>query len=211
MKLWYKIVYKTLQFKTLGAFTMKRNNIFKYAIIFLMGIFLIYGLYYFTLKHFKEKLSRDLILNDLFLESSDVTNAKNTAEILCHYFYESSACWDLGYMYAEGMGVVKNYEKAFNYFEKACNLKDSNGCSSLGIMFSNGNGSGVSKNDLYAFSFYKKACDYRDINGGDYYCMIVGDMLLKGFAYKNFLTLPPLTHPMLKKLKSIIKRLVMHV
>ena len=68
-----------------------------------------------------------------------------------------SACNYLGWLYVEGLGVKKNYSKAFKYFKLACNKENGAGCNNLGILYERG--LGVKKNYKKALKFFKISCD----------------------------------------------------
>ncbi|WP_154461376.1 tetratricopeptide repeat protein [Helicobacter pylori] len=51
----------------------------------------------------------------------------------------------------------QDFSKARKYFEKACDLNNGRGCSSLGSLYKDGQG--VEKNLTKAAYFYSKACE----------------------------------------------------
>lgn len=72
----------------------------------------------------------------------------------------AKACLDLGGAYSWGKGVPENQKKAFELFQKACDLGSANGCSNVGFFYEKGvDSAGVAKDLSKAFAFYKKACD----------------------------------------------------
>ncbi len=60
----------------------------------------------------------------------------------------------------------QDFTQAKKYFEKACELNNSGGCDSLGILYENDQG--VEKNLIKAAYFYSKACDLN--NGLGVWC-----------------------------------------
>ncbi|ACX98952.1 hypothetical protein HPKB_0343 [Helicobacter pylori 52] len=60
----------------------------------------------------------------------------------------------------------QDFTQAKKYFEKACELNNSGGCDSLGMLYENDQG--VEKNLIKAAYFYSKACDLN--NGLGVWC-----------------------------------------
>ncbi len=84
------------------------------------------------------------------------------------------SCTDLGKMYAKGQGVVQDYARAVQLFQKGCNGGDAHGCTNLGIMYDNGQG--VVQDYAQAVQLYQKGC-----NGGDAHgCSHLGTMYARG-------------------------------
>ena len=65
---------------------------------------------------------------------------------------------------------AKNYSKAVNLYNKACDNKDAIGCHNLGFMYYNGQG--VKKNSNKALDLFKKACDLNYEGGCKAYAII---------------------------------------
>ena len=70
-------------------------------------------------------------------------------------FVES--CGNLANMYSEGIGVTKNYKKAFKLYEIVCNAGSAIACSSIGLMYQNGEG--IKKDVTKGLTYLKKSCD----------------------------------------------------
>ena len=84
-------------------------------------------------------------------------------------------CFNLGIMYMKGIrGADKDEDKALEYFSKACNGGDIDGCLNAGKYIEEGKDL---KQDLFkAVEFYTKACD-----GGEAYgCMILANLYRYG-------------------------------
>ena len=58
---------------------------------------------------------------------------------------------------------VKNYNQAFNFSKKACNLNSGHGCSMLGYHYLKG--LGTKKDEKKAYETFKKACKLNDSTG----------------------------------------------
>ncbi|CAI2177760.1 4633_t:CDS:1 [Funneliformis geosporum] len=61
-----------------------------------------------------------------------------------------------------GIGIIQNYEKAFNYFQKAAKRGNRIAQCNLGVCYIYRNG--IEKNKLKAFEFFKKSAEqgYKD-------------------------------------------------
>lgn len=70
---------------------------------------------------------------------------------------DGTACEKLGFMYARGDGVAKDYSRAIALFSKACDARNAEGCAGLGAMYLFG--LGVTKDDLRAKALFSKGCD----------------------------------------------------
>lgn len=64
---------------------------------------------------------------------------------------------NMGYMYAQGLGVPKDYEKAVYWYQKAADQGSPEGQNSLGIMYEYGYG--VAKDKAQAIVWYSKAVE----------------------------------------------------
>ena len=60
-------------------------------------------------------------------------------------------------MHYKGKGVKQDDFKALKFYQKACDLNFSGGCSNLGLMYEKGKG--VRKSNTKALKYYGKACD----------------------------------------------------
>ncbi|WQZ44700.1 sel1 repeat family protein [Helicobacter pylori] len=76
----------------------------------------------------------------------------------------------------------QDFSKARKYFEKACDLNNGGGCSTLGRLYYYGRG--VEKNLIKAAYFYAKACDLN--NGGG--CGNLGVLYYNGQGVEKDLT-----------------------
>jgi TPR repeat protein len=72
--------------------------------------------------------------------------------------YQNNRLNDIGEAYIKGQTVIKNYKKAQELFNKACNLGDSKGCTNLGILYLSGKG-GVEQNRQKAYELFSYACN----------------------------------------------------
>lgn len=70
---------------------------------------------------------------------------------------DASGCYNLGFIYYQGVGVERDYQKAFNLYKKACESKSVKGCYNLGFMHYKG--VGVKQDRSRAREIYAKACD----------------------------------------------------
>ncbi|GAA9354082.1 hypothetical protein HpHA251_02390 [Helicobacter pylori] len=59
-------------------------------------------------------------------------------------------------LYSNGQGVEKNLTKAAQFYSKACELKEGDGCGALGALYYNGDG--VKQDFKKAVALFKKAC-----------------------------------------------------
>lgn len=84
-------------------------------------------------------------------------------------------CFNLGVMYMKGMlGAQKDASKALEYFTKACDGGDIDGCLNAGKYFEDGEE--ITKDLHLAVTFYTKACDA----GEAYGCMILANLYHHG-------------------------------
>jgi uncharacterized protein len=72
-------------------------------------------------------------------------------------------CDNLGVLYANGQGGLKDYAQASALYRKACDGGNMHGCANLGSVYESGQG--VSQSYIQAFSLHKKACDGGDALG----------------------------------------------
>ena len=74
---------------------------------------------------------------------------------------KASECYAVGEMYFFGKFVKDNTQTAATFYKKACDLNDSEGCSTLGELY----GNGVLHYDLKKILFYyEKACQLGDFD-----------------------------------------------
>ena len=140
----------------------------------------------------------------LYAEQKQYNKAKKYIEMVCHnanskdsFQVENidgrvvelpilkpmqASCNDLGVSYYNGYGVRQSYEKAFQYFKKACELGDGDGCAGVGFAYYDG--WGVKQNYEKVFQYFKKACDLGDGNG----CFNVGSAYYNGIGVKRNLS-----------------------
>lgn len=94
-------------------------------------------------------------------------------ESLCDRGY-TGPCVDLGWMHAEGRGVVRDPQRAAALYRKACDAANFHGCSRLGTLYEAG--FGVVTDAQKARSLYARACDL----GGSYGCSNLAELALVG-------------------------------
>ena len=66
----------------------------------------------------------------------------------------------VGGLYKEGKGVKQDYQKASEYYKKACDLDDGESCGMVGYLYKEGEG--VKQDYQKASEYFKKACDLGD-------------------------------------------------
>lgn len=72
------------------------------------------------------------------------------------YSGNGELCYELGYMYDQGVGVEQDFDNAAEYYEKSCNLYYGLGCDGIGIMYYLGDG--VKQDKSKAKKYFEKAC-----------------------------------------------------
>ena len=109
---------------------------------------------------FKKKFQKNysdeyLCLGNMFFEAKDYYKAM-------HYYLKSSesiensvAIFQIGFLYANGLGVKQNYLKAKEYYEQSAQMNNSEALFILGILYENGQG--VDKNYSKAIEYYKQS------------------------------------------------------
>lgn len=140
------------------------------------------GDYYGTFEHTKQSLMRNENATDyhklgyMYYFGHGVSKSKDKAreyfakcydeverEKIIGYFerienYDyANAYYNLGWHYAEGKGVMQDYQKARYYYQKATNLGNASACNNLANMYKNGRGG--YKSFSTAVSYYKTAAD----------------------------------------------------
>ena len=83
---------------------------------------------------------------------------------------DGEACAGLSFKYYN----AKNYSKAFEFAQKACDLNNAGGCYNLGQIYYFGYG--VEKDFFKAVEFYQQACDMKEAAG----CFNLGGLYLNG-------------------------------
>lgn len=111
---------------------------------------------------------------DVFVSAAE----KGLAEAQC----------ELGYMYAEGLGVTQDLEKSEHWYRMAANQGDGSALVSLGFMYYDG--TVVPKNRLEAAKLWERALDIHPIpRGWDVWHVdvefLLGDMYLNGDGVKQ--------------------------
>ncbi|WP_430750792.1 tetratricopeptide repeat protein [Helicobacter suis] len=86
------------------------------------------------------------------------------------------ACNNLAWMYANGVGVPKNYFKAIEYYKYACEHGSDLGCYNLGLMSNVKNIYGIDKAKLNNVDLNYLACNAGDMQG----CANLGWIYAKG-------------------------------
>ena len=72
---------------------------------------------------------------------------------------DADAQFNLGVMYANGKGVLKDDKQAVKWYQKAADQGYAPAQYNLGLMYANGEGDGVLKDDKQAVKWYQKAAD----------------------------------------------------
>ncbi|MBS4067959.1 MAG: sel1 repeat family protein [Sulfurimonas sp.] len=91
-------------------------------------------------------------------EKGDYKKAVKLFKKACDGGY-AGGCYNLGFMYNDGLGVKQDYFKAVELYKKACDGGDASGCSNLGVMYKYG--LGVKQNNFKALELSGKACDMK--------------------------------------------------
>ncbi len=93
------------------------------------------------------------------------------------------SCWGVGELYRDyGEGITQSYEKALQYFQKACDLGGAYGCAGAGELYYEGQGT---KKDLnYAVKLYTKSCELDHMRG----CISLGEIYESGIGVKQNLS-----------------------
>ncbi|RDU51796.1 SEL1-like repeat protein [Helicobacter sp. MIT 01-3238] len=106
-------------------------------------------------------------LGNLFLEEQDFFNARKNFEIVCDKSssdFSGDSCNNLGAMYVNGYGVRQDYDKAFEYHKKSCELSSPEGCGNLGHLYET-----IKQDKNKAKQYYGKACDLGSQKACQYY------------------------------------------
>lgn len=89
------------------------------------------------------------------------------------------SCVNLGFLYNNGVGLEKDYQKAYEYYKMGCDMKSGIGCSDVGYLYQNGYG--VKKDYSKASKYYKIGCDMKSGLG----CLNLGFLHAKGKGVKK--------------------------
>lgn len=108
------------------------------------------------------------------LKKDDYDNAKEFFKKSCNNGNDKG-CYNIGLMYAKGLGVEKDNSKAGLFFKKACDGGHPNGCYLLGLSYAKGYG--VKQDYFKAAGLFKKICNDGDARGCEQY------ELLKSYGY----------------------------
>lgn len=106
-------------------------------------------------------------MGNLFLEEQDFFNARKNFEIVCDKSssdFSGDSCNNLGAMYVNGYGVRQDYDKAFEYHKKSCELSSPEGCGNLGYLYES-----IKQDKNKAKQYYGKACDLGSQKACQYY------------------------------------------
>lgn len=106
------------------------------------------------------------LLGMVYSDLQDYYNAKKYYEIGCNKG-NTTSCYHLGLMYANGKVARQDYYKAAELYKKACDMKLGIACNNLGVLY--GKGQGVKQNLSTAKQYYGKACDLGHQLGCDNY------------------------------------------
>ena len=141
----------------------------------------------------------------LYLEQKQYNKAKKYFEMVCHNANSKDtfqtemidgsmerkipaivamqfSCKTLGNYYYNGYGVRQSYEKAFQYYKKACDLGSGFGCSDVGFAYYDGEG--VKKDLNRAKDFFAKSCELEYGLG----CIMLGAFYHDGIGVKQNLS-----------------------
>lgn len=99
-------------------------------------------------------LNANLFADDL---GDGMVSKKDFYKILCEKGNNAEGCYNLGFMYFDGIDVKQNYSKANELFKKACDGGYAEGCGNLGYSYFHGKG--VRQDYFKASKLYKEACD----------------------------------------------------
>lgn len=134
--------------------------------IFLLGIFLIFIIEFFF---------NIITIGKYLFESKQY---KIAVEIFKKMDYKEESQYYLWQAYFSGLGVNKDFTKAFQYAEKLASNNNSFGFYILGLMYNHGYGT---KKDIYkALSYYKKS-----LSVGNYLGHIVNLQIAKIYEFEN--------------------------
>lgn len=91
----------------------------------------------------------------------------------------AEALYKLGEAYCEGIGVEKDYSKAYEYYKKAAELGSAEAAYKIGWLYQNG--CGVRRNDDSAYEWYRKAAKLGNVEA----MYMVGEMCYEGKGTKQ--------------------------
>ncbi|MCP4603622.1 MAG: sel1 repeat family protein [Proteobacteria bacterium] len=96
---------------------------------------------------------------------------------------EAPGCYNLGVAYDKGLGLHRNYEKAFDLFRRACVAGFTPGCVNLGVAYNYGKG--VALNYGEASRLYSLACNAGNLGA----CAALGMMYFNGEGRPKYFNL----------------------
>ncbi|MGL2868503.1 tetratricopeptide repeat protein, partial [Helicobacter pylori] len=70
---------------------------------------------------------------------------------------EALTCTLVGAFYRDGVGVTKDFKKAFEYHSKSCKLNNAKGCYALAAFYNEAKG--VARDEKQMTESLKKACE----------------------------------------------------
>jgi serine/threonine protein kinase len=113
--------------------------------------------------HFVKDTSEIEQRAEAFDDQKRYSDAKSLYEQACSGG-NGLACANIGVMFFDGHGVVKDYSRAEKFFSKACDAGNGGGCYELGFMYETG-AFGVDKHFPKALTLYSKACGIGYVEG----------------------------------------------
>ena len=103
-------------------------------------------------------------------QSVNPQSAAKKLELACYDKSYAPGCSYLGDMYAAGVGVSKNTQKAFELYEEACEAQDIYGCAQQGLLY-------MAQQDYQsALSYLSQGCSA----GFTQHCSAIGDIYNQG-------------------------------
>ena len=108
--------------------------------------------------------------------ADDPVGAVEDFRFACEDKNYAAACTHLGDMYAAGVGVKQDGEKAKKLYEEACKASDTYGCYRKGHLYLNG--LGVEPNQLKAFRLFEKGCQQNHMQA----CVDLADLYERGIG-----------------------------
>ena len=96
----------------------------------------------------KEKKHNNLNINTLETKDGRLLKYKKACDN-----GDGSACYELGILYDHGKVIEKNNEKANQFYLRACELKDDDGCAAMALFYE------MNHNMKKAIYYYDKVCE----------------------------------------------------
>ena len=87
---------------------------------------------------------------------------------------DAKACYSFAFYNHVGFGIAKDYNKAAEYYQKACDMGILLGCDKIGMMYELGEG--FQKDYKKAIKIYEKTCSLKDEAG----CFALGRLYAEG-------------------------------